>query len=151
MAETEKTKEDEITKLRAQVRHLEAELERTRKQEDGDEEDDRGRRFFDSISDTRHTKADTATRMVRGMTLAGVEAVRVFADSVSSFGDDVLRRSEARGGRHRTVRQLVNRLPDDIVTSLADAADRFSEIPSKAADRYSKSYKEGEKSEHSTR
>jgi hypothetical protein len=83
--------------------------------------------------------------MVRGVTLASVEVVRGFADSLSSFADNVIRRNESRDGDGRTVRDMATRLPEDIATSFADTVDRFVDIPRRAADRYSQVHREGDK------
>jgi hypothetical protein len=76
--------------------------------------------------------------MMRGVTLASVEVVRGFADSLSSFADNVIRRNESRDGDGRSVRDMATRLPEDIATSMADTVDRFVDIPRRAADRYSR-------------
>jgi hypothetical protein len=83
--------------------------------------------------------------MMRGVTLASVEVVRGFADSLSSFADNVIRRNESRDGDGRSVRDMATRLPEDIATSMADTVDRFVDIPRRAADRYSRVHREGDK------
>ncbi|HEY0301026.1 MAG TPA: hypothetical protein VGC36_06835 [Rhizomicrobium sp.] len=150
MAEKADTAEEEVTKLRARVKRLEAERDKLKSDVDEDDDDRTGRRVADSFNDARRSKVDAATRVVRGVTLASVEFVRLFADSVSSFGDDVLRRNEGRARRGRTVRSLVRRLPEDLAEGFANAVDRLSDIPAKAADRYSKVYREGEDSDDDT-
>jgi hypothetical protein len=141
--------DDDVVRLRARVKELEDELTKrdTRRDSGKDKNDEPSttRRVADSFSDVRRSKRDAADRMVRGVTLASVEAVRVFADSVSSFADNVIRRNEGRDGEGRSVRDMATRLPEDIATSMADAVDQFVDIPRRAADRYSKVHREGEK------
>ena len=147
---------DEITGLRVRVRELEAQLNRqtastgsTGTTASTDADDDRSssttRRMADSWNDASRSKHDAANRMIRGATLASAEMVRAFADPVSSFADALISRNEGRKDGDRTARDLVTRLPEDIATSFADAVDRFVEIPAKAADRYSSTYRSGEK------
>jgi hypothetical protein len=131
------TVDDEVTKLRARVKKLEAERDKA----DKEDNDGVGRRYTDSLRDARHSKVDTATRVARGVTLASVEFFRLFTDTLTGFGDDVIRRNESRSG---TVRNITRRLPEDIVDGFANAVDRFSDIPAKASERYTKAYREGE-------
>ena len=138
---------DEITRLRARVRDLEAQLNKSVDSKSGDEDSTttRTRRVADSMSDISRSKRDASNRMVRGVTLASAEFVRAFADSVSSFADTLISRNEGSKDGSRTARDLVTRLPEDIATSFADAIDRFVEVPAKAADRYASAYRSGEK------
>jgi hypothetical protein len=141
----------EVGRLRRRVAQLEAEAKLNEKDQgrgqtsDATRVSDSTRRVSDSFSDVRRSKRDAADRMLRGVTLASVEAVRLFADTVSSFTDNVITRNEGRSGGGRSVRDMKTRLPEDIATSLADSVDQFVDIPRKAADRYSKVYREGEK------
>jgi len=135
-----------VTKLRARVKKLEAELDAKDKKDHDEDLPDR-RRIRDSLNDGRDSKLDAADRVLRGMTLASVEFVRLFADSVSSFGSDVIRRNESRVGGGRSVRSLVRRLPEDIADGFSNAIDLFTDIPARTADRYSKVYREGEKTD----
>ena len=95
--------------------------------------------------DARDSKFDKGTRVVRGMTLASIEFVRLFADAISTFGSEALRRNESREGEGRTVRDLTTRLPEDVAHGVVEAIDRFSDIPAKAAERYTTAYREGER------
>ena len=141
--------DDEVVRLRARVKELEGEL--TKKDGGRDQgSDSTTRRVADSFSDVRQSKRDAADRMMRGVTLASVEAIRVFADSVSSFADNVITRNEGRKGEGRSARNMATRLPEDIAASLADAVDSFADIPRRAADRYSKVHREGEKEQDRT-
>jgi len=161
---------DEISRLRARVQELEAQLrqERMRGTQTGSSRTDRvsssdsqprttdrttdddsnrvsRRRVADSLSDARSSKRDVIDRMMRGGTLASAEFVRAFAETVSSFADTVISRNDNRRGDDRTARDMVTRLPEDIATSFADAVDRFIDVPSRAADRYAKTYRESDR------
>jgi hypothetical protein len=145
MAEQTETVDDEVTKLRARVKRLEAERDRLKKTDGDDDVERRGRHVADSLNDARRSKGDTAVRVARGMTLASFEFVRLFADSISAFSEEVIDRNESRsrGGR-RSVTSLATRLPEDVADGFASALDRFSDIPARAADRYSKTYRQGD-------
>jgi len=163
---------DEISRLRARVQELEAQLRQEQMQgtqtvgsrtdrvstsdsqprtTDDDSNRISRRRVADSLSDAKKSKRDVVDRMVRGGTLASVEFIRAFAETVSSFADTVISRNESRRGDDRTARDMKTRLPEDIATSFADAVDRFIDVPSRAADRYAKTYRESDRTDSGRR
>jgi hypothetical protein len=153
----EKTAHDETAALRAKIKQLEAALDREREASKSSSRHDsagrRGhrretrydaaessRRVADSATSVSRRARDGASRMVRGTTLAAFEGVRAFSDSITSFADAVISRNE---GSDRNVRDLIADLPGDIASGFADAFDNFVDIPSRAADRYAQSYRDG--------
>lgn len=154
----EKASHDETTaSLRARVKHLEAALDREReanrsahKREPGtratytrDSRSDLGegsRRVADSATSVSRRARDGGSRLIRGSTLAAFEGLRAFSDSITSFADSVISRNE---GSDRNVRDLVTDLPGDIAAGFSDAFDNFIDLPSRAADRFGRSYNEG--------
>jgi hypothetical protein len=84
--------------------------------------------------------------MIRGITLGAFEGVRAAADAFSSFADGVLSRNEDRG-RDRSVRDLLTDLPGDVASGFSDALDDLIDVPARASDRYSRTYREGEDSD----
>jgi len=84
--------------------------------------------------------------MIRGITLGAFEGVRAAADAFSSFADGVVGRNEDRG-RDRSVRDLLTDLPGDIASGFSDAFDDLIDVPARASDRYSRTYREGEESD----
>ena len=134
--------EEEAAQLRARVRELEAQL--AKKDDKDGKEGTSDRRASDSWADATRSKRDGASRMARAMTLASIEGLRLFADSLSAFADGVVSRNDAR--EHKSARDLATRLPGDVMGGFADAVDRFVEIPAKTAEKYSSAYREGEKS-----
>jgi len=149
------THDDTPAALRARIKHLEAALDRereaarsaskghsstTRARESRQDADDTSRRVTDSATAVTRRARDGASRMVRGKTLAAFEGLRAFTDSITAFADGVISRNE---GSDRNVRDLITDLPGDIASGFADAFDNFVDVPSRAADRYSKSYREG--------
>ena len=129
--------EEENDKLRARIEELEGQLKSKQKGTSPT------KRASDSWSDASRSKRDSMHRMVRGMTMASIESVRLVADTVSSFADGVANRNEARD--HKTTRDLVTNLPADIAGSFADAVSDLVEVPAKSAEKYASSYREGEK------
>lgn len=144
MAESKATSDDEVTKLKARIGELEAQL--TKHRGDGSSksrnDDSTTRRAADSWSDATRTARDSSQRLVRGMALAGLEGMRIFGDSISAFADGVFSRNEPKN--NDSVRDLTSRLPGDVMGGIADAIDRLADIPSRAADTYSSSWREGE-------
>jgi hypothetical protein len=130
--------EEENAKLRARIDELEGQLKAKGKGTSP------AKSVSDSWSEASRSKTDSLNRMVRGVTIASIESVRLVADTVSSFADGVASRNDARG--HKTTRDLVTNLPADIAGSFADAVSSSVEIPAKAAEKYASSYREGEKS-----
>jgi|SRR5580698_1842352 hypothetical protein len=153
----EKTAHDETAALRAKIKQLEAALDREREaarssskhasagrtghtSETRYDVGESSRRVTDSATSVGRRARDGASRMVRGSTLAAFEGVRAFSDSITSFADAVISRNE---GSDRNVRDLITDLPGDIASGFADAFDNFIDVPSRAADRYARSYREG--------
>jgi len=130
--------EEENAKLRTRIEELEAQLKSRHRGTSATKS------ASDSASDASRSKRDAANRMVRGLTMASIERVRLVADTVASFADGVASRNDVRD--RKTTRDLVSNLPADIVGSFADAVSNMVEIPAKTADKYSSTYREGEKS-----
>src|SRR5262245_46018489 len=111
---SEKASEEEINRLRSQVRQLQAELSRRgRDVEDEDEErEERGGRArgsrsgrearnqeqvdetFDVLRDLPVRFMDETSKLVRGLTFAYLEQVRMAADVMNTFVDEVLVRNQ---------------------------------------------------------
>ncbi len=139
MAEkTTQSQEDEVSRLRARVSELETELQKGggRRQEQG--------RVGDSLSDASRQKIDIVSRMFRGLTIASIEGMRLFAESATAFADGVVSRNKAT--ESTSPRDLVTRLPADVASGIADAVDRLADIPAKTAERYAEAFREGQKS-----
>lgn len=141
--------DDELSRLRARVSELEAELQKKTTETRRSAREESRREAADAFSDVSRQKIDTVNRIVRGFTLASVEGVRLFADSVATFADTVSSRNTAK--ENASVRDLSTRLPGDIAAGFADAVEHFADAPARMADRYSQAHKEGEKSYKSTR
>jgi hypothetical protein len=101
------------------------------------------RRVANDMSATTWRKSEIATRAFRGATLASLDAIRLFADSLSWLADGALRRNRA-DDRNTSVDELSRRLPSDLTASFADAVDDWVDIPARAASRFADSYFEGE-------
>ena len=115
--------------------------ERRDSDRDRSPESETSRRIADSTSHISRRARDAKSRMVRGVTLGAFEGLRAWSDAFSSFADGVLRRNE---GRDRSVRDLLTDLPGDVASGFSDAVDDFIDVPVRVADRYSRSYREGE-------
>jgi len=133
--------EEEITRLKARVAELEAELHSHKKAKPADRRES-ARTAANAFSDASRNKVDVAQRMIRGMTLASLESVNLLAETVSAFATGVMDRS---GRESESLRDMTTRLPGDIVSSFADAVDRAVDIPAKAAERYSDTYRQGQR------
>jgi hypothetical protein len=130
--------DEEVNRLRARIEELESEVQRKRP---SSEERRNGRgRTLDSLNDATFRKTETFTRMARGLTVASLEGVRLFADAVSSFADGVATRNTSRDD---SPRRLARRLPADMADGFADAIDRIVEIPARAAERYAEVHRQG--------
>jgi hypothetical protein len=131
--------DDEITRLKARVAELEAEVQKKNSKADGRES---ARSVTSNLSDTTFRKADVTMRMFRGMTFAALESFSLFADSLSSVAAGVISRGSSSD--EKSLRDLASRVPGDVASSFADAIDQMTQIPGKAADRYASAYRQGE-------
>jgi len=139
--------EDEIGRLKARINDLESELHRSKSSSDSKPGSRREetRRTVDSMRDVSQSKVDAVSRTVRGISLASIEGLRLFADSLSAFGDTVISRNTGNG--NTSTRELGRRLPGDIAEGVAEFCDRIVDIPAQAAERYSKAHREGQRSD----
>jgi len=141
--------DDELSRLRARVSELEAELQKRTTETRKSAREESRREAADAFSDASRQKIDTVNRIVRGFTLASFEGVRLFADSLATFADTVSSRNTAK--EHASVRDLTTRLPGDVAAGFADAVEHFADAPARMAERYAQAHKEGEKSYKNTR
>jgi cell division septum initiation protein DivIVA len=137
----ESTHEDEVSRLKARIEELEAELKEKRGSR-SERKRDRSR-AADTWADVQTNKGEVVTRLARGLTLGSLEGVRLFADVVSSFADGVGGRNSRRDDGSTTPQRLASRLPTDMIEEFSDAFDRFVDIPARAAERYAEAYREG--------
>jgi len=143
------TNEDEVSRLKARIEGLEAELQEKRGSR-SERKRDRSR-AADTWSDVQSNKGEVVTRLARGVTLGSLEGIRLFADVVSSFADGVGSRNSKRDDGSTTPQRLASRLPTDFIEEISDAFDRFVDIPARAAERYADAYREGTAREHKSR
>jgi hypothetical protein len=138
------TQDDEIAKLRARIGDLEAALNKaTAKSEQGVKSGQRPERdrVADSLSNASRQKVDAVNRLVRGLTVASFEGMRLVADSFSAFAGGVVSRSSATDSK--SVRDLATRLPSDILTGVSEAVDRLVDVPAKTAERFAETHRQG--------
>jgi hypothetical protein len=169
----EESKDNEVAQLRARIEDLEARLETERDRSSdtdrdrgdrGDHSRQRGRyevrasygerdRYDDDrrpvdrrlrgVTDAGDRKVETAVRTIRGLTLASVEAVRIVADSFANAADSLLDSSRPRED-DETLRDLSSRFTESFSDSVSDTASRLMDVPSRSADLFSRSFREGE-------
>ena len=84
--------------------------------------------------------ADEASGLMRGVALAGVEAVRATGSAISSFADTVSQRN--RPEEKDSSSDLTRDLPRDMYSGFLNAVEQFLEIPGKVIDKMQDSYKE---------
>ena len=137
----ESTHEDEVSRLKARIEGLEAELQEKRGSR-SEKKRDRSR-AADTWADAQSNKSEVVTRLARGLTLGSLEGVRLFADVVASFADGIGSRNSKRDDGSASPQRLASRLPTDIIEEFTDAFDRFVDIPAKTAERYAEAYREG--------
>src|SRR5687768_9776408 len=134
MAETKQELEDEVARLRNRINELEKEQELNKKQ---------GRKSSrSSESDRNITRraSNEGSGLIRGFTLAGVEAVRATGSVLSSFADTVSQRN--RPEEKDSTGELTRDLPKDVYSGVVNAVDQVFDIPGKVIDRLHEGYKE---------
>jgi len=195
---TEQVYREQIANLEAQVRLFQAELSRRsphpedserqarrsahadlreeddldEEADDGSDEDDKGS-TSDVVRDIPVRAMDELNKIVRSVTLASIEQLRLAANVVDTFANEVFNRnqpkpkgrarprsderevesSEPERGRPRrrsSVTELTGNLSRDISAGFARALDQSFEIPRKIVDKLSQSYRESEEGEETT-
>lgn len=129
----EKILQDEVEQLKAELEKLRGELgkSRARREEVGD-----------TVNRAVDRGGDEISKLVRGVTLAYLEEIKLVADVVGSFADEVTNRNRPKD-ENVSARDLAGDLADDVYRSAIKAADRLAEIPEKVVDKFYKGYKEG--------
>lgn len=143
-------RDETIDEMRARLAALEAELSRKNQQltelrrerraEQRAERRDR-REARDTVRDVAEQTTDQTRQIFRGLVDAQLEQLRLSADLVSSFADDVQRRNRPEDSRSE------RDLPRDMLDSVLDTIDRSLEIPEKAVDTFHDSYKRAKRSD----
>jgi len=127
-------------RLRARVDELEAELSRR-----GTREEPRSR-DLDDIADTTRDNSframDEASKLVRGLALSSLEAVRATTDAVDGFVGEVYDRN--RPNSRDSIVDLARRLPLDMMAAFMEGINRAYEIPNRTIDTLSSAYREGD-------
>lgn len=145
MADEKHPNDEEIRKLRARIVELEQENKRIKadasppgSRTEGKEGREDRRSAFGSIS---QTKGEVFFRTARSFTLAWVEGLRSLADSFAAVAEDVL--DANRPVEDESVQSLNARLGSDVANSVASVTRSWADIPARAADKFSNSYREG--------
>ena len=136
MAETKQELEDEVARLRNRV----LELEREHKDDKGD----KGSRSSRSARRITGRAADEGGGLIRGLALAGVEAVRATGSVMSSFADTVSQRNSPDEKDSKS--DLTRDLPKDIYSGVLNAVEQALDIPERVIDRLNEGYKESKDS-----
>ncbi|HEX8055008.1 MAG TPA: hypothetical protein VF517_18645 [Thermoleophilaceae bacterium] len=144
-------------RLEERIRDLEDELHRRSSGREG-----RGRRQssgrWGEYEDTREDfadftdrKVDEISRLVTGSFRAGLEALRVAAESTDYFVDDVLERNLPNADEDST--DVARRLPRDLGRGFSRSLERGLDIPGRASERFNRTYtyEEGGQPWHSRR
>ena len=134
MAQQAQSNEDQVISLQARIKELEAELASKDKKESSKKKDD------DSMGDATNRAIDEAGDVFRGSVLACVEGLRLTANVVTAFAEEVLDQNKP-GAERTTFSDLKRNLPGDIMNGLTEAVNRAVDIPSKMNDKFNESYK----------
>lgn len=178
---SEEALQEEIRRLRAQVRDLQSELARRparrstrgpfRSPEDEKDYDYERRRGTAREGDVSSRALDESSKLIRSLTFATLEQLRLAADIVGIFTDEVFRRnraarySERREERYeparddedeldefeqdreqprRTASGLASDLPRDLYSGLISAAEESLSIPGRVVDTFQETYRESD-------
>lgn len=124
--------ESELLKLRLKVQELEAKL-------DDPEREHQRRDAGGTLRDISERSTDESGRLLRGLTHAYLEQVRLTANVLSSYVDNVMQRNR---GRDEEERESVSRLVDDAIRASNDVLDEYFDIPRKVVDKLHDVYHE---------
>jgi hypothetical protein len=127
-------------RLRARVDELEAELSRK------DTREESRNRDIEDIADTTRESGframDEASRLVRGVALSSLEAIRATTDAVDGFVGEVYDRNRPESGD--SVAELARKLPMDFMVGIMEGLNRAYDIPNRTVDTFYSTYREGE-------
>lgn len=127
-------------RLRARVDELEAELSRK------DTREESRNRDIEDIADTTRESGframDEASRLVRGLALSSLEAIRATTDAVDGFVGEVYDRNRPESGD--SVAELARKLPMDFMVGIMEGINRAYDIPNRTVDTFYSTYREGE-------
>jgi hypothetical protein len=127
-------------RLRARVDELEAELSSK-----GTRAESRNRDIEEIADTTRESgfrAMDEASRLVRGLTLSSLEAIRATTDAVDGFVGEVYDRNRPESGD--SVAELARKLPMDVMVGIMEGINRAYDIPTRTVDTFYSTYREGE-------
>jgi len=154
----EESHQEEIHRLRARIRELQAKA----REKDADTETDEA---FDEASDILRDipgrAVDEASKFVRGYTMAYLEQLRIMGEMLTTVADEVTGRNRAstrtRSRRDSSGRRymrefddrssptgLAANLPRDIFTGVISAVDKSLDGPRRVVDRFYEAYRESD-------
>lgn len=148
----------EMNRLRARLRELES--QRTGTDENEFESRRSPRRFRRGSSDDPRDIArdlpvrllDETNKFVRALTFAYLEQVRLAADVLDEFTEEVFKRNRPLSEtgsedapRRRTITDLTTSLPGDFYAGFVRALDRSLDIPSRSVERFHEAYRQTER------
>jgi hypothetical protein len=84
---------------------------------------------------------DESSNLLRGVTLASLEAIRTTTDAVNTFVDEVYSRN--RPGDNVSMNDLARQLPGDIINGFMKGVSRAMDAPGRAVDTLSSTYRQG--------
>ena len=129
---------DEITQLRDRVAELEAELKGKGKTKTSDEKE-----LADLLRNTSSRAVDNSTKLIRGITLAYLEQLRLAANVVNTLASDVV---QMPGAKEKMSGEDLIKLPKNIYARYLSAINESLDIPSKTIEKFYEGYKKDEKS-----
>ena len=130
---------DETVRLRTRIEELEAELSRRIKEQQAASREE----LAASTRDTINRALDENRKLLRGLTLAYLEQLRLVGDLVGSFADEVFERNQS-SGREDSIVDLAGNLPGDLYAAFVNSINRSLDIPGKTIDKFCESFKETE-------
>ena len=137
MNDTHNQSEDEVARLRARIKELEAEL--SREEEKAAEEGEKERNIADSVKDVSSQALGETRKIVRGLAYAYIEELSSAVLVMNSFVDDVFQRDP--GKAEDSVTDRARSLHSDISSGVLKAIDECLDIPSKVIDSFYEAYK----------
>jgi len=145
MARTTRTpEEEEIALLQAREARLRARIEELEDDRQSNQQSSRQstRSQIDAATDrTRDNMSramDETSTLLRGVTLASLEAIRTTTEAVNTFVDEVYNRN--RPDDNVSTTDLARQLPGDIINGFMKGVSRAMDAPSRAVDTLSSTY-----------
>jgi cell division septum initiation protein DivIVA len=130
--------------LTEENKRLEAENEKLKKQlasaKAHSAETNRRQETADTMRNTSQAYADETSKVVRGLTQSFFEGVRVYAEALTVYADEISGRNQTE--TYASAADQARNLYGDVFSGVAKSFNKLTEFPGRTIDKFYSTYKE---------